>query len=44
MGTGTISWPSDTLFNIENDEIDDFISSAYGINDIYLFDTAERHR
>jgi len=43
VGTGTISWSSDSLFNIENDEIDELISSAYRINNNCLFDTAERY-
>ena len=37
-----MQWSSDSLFNIENDEIDDFISSAHRINNDYLFDTEER--
>jgi len=43
VGTGTISWSSNSLLNIENDEIEELISAAYRMNNNCLFDTAERY-
>lgn len=42
VGTGTISWSSDSVFDIENKELETAVSTAYK-NNAAFFDTAERY-
>jgi aryl-alcohol dehydrogenase-like predicted oxidoreductase len=42
VGTGTISWSSDSLFSTENEDVDAVIKEAYRSNAAF-FDTAERY-
>lgn len=42
VGTGTISWSSDSLFDLKNDKVEEIISEAYRSNAAF-FDTAERY-
>mmetsp|Transcript_37686 Transcript_37686/g.87784 ORF Transcript_37686/g.87784 Transcript_37686/m.87784 type:complete len:101 (-) Transcript_37686:1128-1430(-) len=40
VGVGTISWSSNSLTSIENDELEEVVDSAYRANGSF-FDTAE---
>jgi hypothetical protein len=40
VGIGTISWSSDSLFELESKELENVVGSAYGANAAF-FDTAE---
>jgi len=42
VGTGTISWSSDSIFSTENREVEDVVIEAYRSNAAF-FDTAERY-
>lgn len=42
VGTGTISWSSDSVFDIESKELEKVVSTAYK-NNAAFFDTAERY-
>ncbi|MGK3737107.1 MAG: hypothetical protein ACI8RD_010157 [Bacillariaceae sp.] len=42
VGTGTISWSSNSILDTENEDIDDVVSMAYRSNAAF-FDTAERY-
>mmetsp|Transcript_26902 Transcript_26902/g.63195 ORF Transcript_26902/g.63195 Transcript_26902/m.63195 type:complete len:424 (+) Transcript_26902:184-1455(+) len=42
VGTGTISWSSESMFSTENSELEDVVTEAYRSN-AALFDTAERY-
>jgi len=42
VGIGTISWSSNSLFDNENEELDEVVSMAYRSNAAF-FDTAERY-
>ncbi|KAG7355792.1 aldehyde reductase [Nitzschia inconspicua] len=42
VGCGTISWTSNSLFSLENEELEDVVSAAYRSNAAF-FDTAERY-
>lgn len=42
VGTGTISWSSNSLFSTENEELDKVVTEAYRSNAAF-FDTAERY-
>lgn len=42
VGTGTISWSSDKMFDAENNELEKVVSTAYQSNAAF-FDTAERY-
>lgn len=42
VGTGTISWSSDSLFSTENEELGEVVAEAYRSNAAF-FDTAERY-
>jgi len=42
VGTGTISWSSDSLFSTENEELEEVVAEAYRSNAAF-FDTAERY-
>jgi pyridoxine 4-dehydrogenase len=42
VGTGTISWSSNSLFSTENKEVEELIKEAY-LSDAAFFDTAERY-
>lgn len=42
VGTGTISWSSDSVFDIESKELKKVVSTAYK-NNAAFFDTAERY-
>jgi len=42
VGTGTISWSSDSLFSTENEDVDAVVREAYRSNAAF-FDTAERY-
>ena len=42
VGTGTISWSSDSFFSTENSEVEEVVKEAYRSN-AALFDTAERY-
>jgi pyridoxine 4-dehydrogenase len=42
VGTGTISWTSNSLFELENEQLDDVVSTSYRSNAAF-FDTAERY-
>jgi len=43
VGVGTISWSSNKLFDVENEELEEVISTACRSNNNCLFDTAERY-
>merc|ERR1719394_2004692 len=42
VGTGTISWSSDSFFSTDNGELEEVVTEAYRSN-AALFDTAERY-
>jgi len=42
VGTGTISWSSNSFFSLENEQVEDVVSTAYRSN-AGFFDTAERY-
>jgi len=42
VGTGTISWSSNSFFSLENEDLEDVVMSAYRNNGAF-FDTAERY-
>lgn len=42
VGTGTISWSSDSFFSTNNDDLEEVVKEAYRSN-AALFDTAERY-
>merc|ERR1719491_1913553 len=42
VGIGTISWSSNSLFDTENEQLDEVVSMAYRSNAAF-FDTAERY-
>merc|ERR1712224_193137 len=42
VGTGTISWSSDSIFSTENGELEEVVTEAYKSN-AGFFDTAERY-